>query len=77
MKRNPAATCSTCPYFYSSPTLRSEDSGVCRRRCRTELPRVNHKWWCGEHPDFFTSQRDSSDDDLVKATVEIAPEYDR
>jgi len=58
VKRNPEATCSTCPYWYDYG--RREDGlawtdkamGSCRRRESPHWHQTAAGEWCGEHPDF-------------------------
>ena len=63
MKRNPDATCETCPYFRLNVT--DPYDGECRRnrveldpgdngdeQCCGVFPCVEFSFWCGEHPDF-------------------------
>jgi len=48
-KRNPEATCATCPFWAEGPE--HSDEGWCQKTPQTI--RKYDEWWCGEHPDFF------------------------
>lgn len=56
-RRNPKATCTTCPYFWVSENDQWKD---CRRQCPTNFnpkyPQVSEINWCGEHPDFWMEE---------------------
>lgn len=68
MKRNPEATCETCPYLHIDEDVDIESRSIslyctCRRRSPRTALGVNHVWpfvemdgWCGEHPKFGLDQ---------------------
>lgn len=51
MKRNPEATCSTCPFWNRLP-----HSDTSWGRCQVQDPAswndTDESWWCGRHPEF-------------------------
>ncbi len=65
MKRNPEATCSSCPFY--NPNKFDPISGHCQAAPMVYTPSQEEPWlfswpptlpeeWCGLHPDFLTPE---------------------
>ncbi len=60
-KRNPNATCGTCPYWHRHP---KSVCGDCR--ANPEVVEMLDTEWCGQHPDFWEEE----------ITKQASPDYD-
>lgn len=77
MKRNPNATCGTCPYCDDTTTQMYDTeppSGFCRIMPKSERkPLIS---WCGQHPDFAAVETDRAESD-GNAQRQIADTLDK
>ena len=72
MKRNPEATCATCPYFDTYYENGMAGVQIERGQCRiTHIPdnKNSKDFWCGEHPDF--ELKESLERDLAAAQERV------